>query len=206
VELVHEVSSRNPYWTIAIAEFVREVGVDNFCKGIDATTASVGSCMPSSTHKSTQLVYLRHLVTCMMDLLTVTEQIVLKYSSVIGLKFSLPILSEILPNNDSKVRLKKAIKTLVDRRFIMHYPSEESIYTFQNYNIREVIYSLIPPRSLSFSLASTLIDSDPNSSDAATLHLRIGEEIETHYQGHLRPYYDTYALSCPSSSPYCLLR
>jgi class 3 adenylate cyclase len=158
VELVCEVSLRNPYWTIAIAEFVREVGVNNFCKGIDATTASVGissSSSPprprpepasSSTNKSTQLIYLRHLVTCMMDLLTVTEQIILKYSSVIGLKFSLHILSEILPNNDSKTRLKGAIKTLVERRFIMHYPSEDSIYTFQNYNIREVIYSLIPPR------------------------------------------------------------
>lgn len=124
------------------------MGVNNFCKGIDATAASVG-ISPSPTHKpSSQFVYLRHLVTCMMDLLTVTEQIVLKYSSVIGLKFSLPILSEILPNNDSKIRLKKAIKTLVDRRFIMYYPSEESIYTFQNFNIREVIYSLIPPRSV----------------------------------------------------------
>jgi hypothetical protein len=149
------VSSRNPYWTIAIAEFVREVGVSNFCKVIDATSASVGSSSPprspilplAPTPKSTQLIYLRHLVTCMMDLLTVTEQIILKYSSVIGLKFSLHILSEILPNNDCKTRLKKAIKTLVTRRFIMHYPCEDSIYTFQNYNIREVIYSLIPPRS-----------------------------------------------------------
>jgi hypothetical protein len=143
VELVCEVSSRNPYWTIAIAEFVREVGVNNFCKVIDATASSPPA---PRLRKSTQLVYLRHLVTCMMDLLTVTEQIILKYSSVIGLKFSLHILSEILPNNDCKSRLKKAIKTLVTRRFIMHYPSEDSIYTFQNYNIREVIYSLIPPR------------------------------------------------------------
>lgn len=130
---------------------MREVGVDNFCKGIDATTALADQPSPTLARKPNQLKYLRHLVTCMMELLTVTEQIVLKYSSVIGLKFSLPILSEILPHDDARNRLNKAIKTLVSRRFIMHYPSEERIYTFQNYNIREVIYSLIPPRQVLFS-------------------------------------------------------
>lgn len=128
----------------------------NFCKVLDVKSLSPISTLPTPSsltlsastitpRTTNQLIYLRHLVTCMMDLLTVTEQIVLKFSSVIGLKFSLPILTQILPS-DAKKRVSKAIKTLISRRFITHYPSEESIYTFQNYNIRDVIYSLIPPR------------------------------------------------------------
>jgi hypothetical protein len=144
---VADVSSRNPYWCVCISEFVKEIGVENFSKSIeDSSSSSPEVSTKKGTRELTnQLGYLRTLVTCMMDTLSVTEQLVLKISSAIGQKFSVAVLRDIIPI-DAKNRLGEALRVLAHRRFIVRSSSHEEIYTFQNHNIREVVYSVIPPR------------------------------------------------------------
>eukprot|EP00602_Paraphysomonas_sp_CaronLab_P003109 CAMPEP_0185038434 /NCGR_PEP_ID=MMETSP1103-20130426/34075_1 /TAXON_ID=36769 /ORGANISM="Paraphysomonas bandaiensis, Strain Caron Lab Isolate" /LENGTH=1145 /DNA_ID=CAMNT_0027576861 /DNA_START=129 /DNA_END=3566 /DNA_ORIENTATION=- len=193
VALVNEVSTRNPYWCKTIAEFVNLVGIENFMKSIEScgalTTISDirGSASDDdidsdefecedmgSSNKSrcpSNSTYLRLLVTCMMDNLTITEQIVLKFSSVIGQRFAGILLYRILPD-DTRSRSKHALNVLVKRRFIVRIPGDTPLYSFQNSYIREVVYSFMPP------------------SDAAVLHANIAREIEDIYSPGLESHYD----------------
>jgi hypothetical protein len=164
--ILTDATDRNPFWCKCFAEFAREYGTDCLrTPSFEVTSphqtlkrpltvetsptftrvwaSSTNSCYLPQQHASACLT---HILANMMDKLSITEQMVLKMSSVVGNKFSVPLLRCLLPE-DALPRLKSALHSLMRWRFIeIVPPSSERVFSFQNETIRNSVYRIIPPR------------------------------------------------------------
>lgn len=166
LEILSNATDRNPFWCKCFAEFTREYGIDclrraayevvtpgHSSEGNSSVTHSppFGSRVSHSAHsyspqQPAASECLINILANMMDKLTVSEQMVLKMSSVIGNKFSIPLLKCLLPE-DSLPKLKSALHSLIKWRFIeIIPPTSEKLFSFQNETIRDSVYRIIPPR------------------------------------------------------------
>ena len=156
VSIMSTATSMNPFWCKCFAEFARDYGTDCLLNSdmlhdegspIDdeGATCTDGWSAENSQHLA-HSSYFNSILANMMDKLSVTEQMVLKVGSVIGMKFSRSLLKCLLPDN-VLCKMKLALRVLVRRRFIEQVPSaHDHIYAFQNSLIHDLVYKIIPPR------------------------------------------------------------
>lgn len=132
IRLVMDVSSGNAYWCKAIANFIKERGV----KELEKATAG-----DSKQNSLKQLILLR------MEKLSVDQQLVLKYASIIGDEFSDKMLQNLLPDK-LKGSVKETMESLSQHGFIVSIQegTTSSIYGFDNSLIQQTISELMPPR------------------------------------------------------------
>jgi predicted ATPase len=89
---------------------------------------------------------LRVLILCRMENLTMEQQLILKYASIIGNEFKIEMLRAILPDK-IKCILTESLELLADNGFIVCLEETPgAIYEFQNELIQTTLYELMPPR------------------------------------------------------------
>lgn len=160
ISSILEVTSGNAFWCKAIARYISDYGIEEYYRKI------VERGDRSSSNPLTNLIVNR------IDRLSAEQQTVIKHAAIIGDDFSFSILTRILPSR-MQTHLLQSLEAL--QQFGLIYcvdeGNEDVSFSFQNQLIRNTIYDLTPP------------------SDAATIHLAIGELIEFHYIDGLRLFY-----------------
>lgn len=184
---VLELSGGSAYWSNSIANYIKVVGIDKFNEELIHKPSSYdiedgGKLIEDSTKSKTAQRLEKHIV-YHLESLSVKLQSVAKYASVIGDEFHLSVLFEILPStvcvsiND----LSKSLDSLNANGIVDLIEVHDSIYAFQNEQIRQTLTNLVLP------------------SDADNIHYDIAKAFEKLFVEDLRPHYPSlsyhYAMS-----------
>ena len=134
VDTVLQVSSGNPFWCTVIARDIAKRGIKEFTESLQTGTAKGSN--PFAV-----------LILCRLDLLTPSEQTVVKSASIFGEEFLNTELAQVLPVA-VVWELKDNLKSLVENGFIRSHSCsrEGELFSFQNKIIQTTIYSIIPCR------------------------------------------------------------
>lgn len=130
VKLVHDSSSGNPFWCHMIASYIKDSGLKGFTEAYKN----------NSTRSPFHVVFI-----CRFEKLSSDHQVVVRYASVIGNKFSLATLHSILPPR-FQVNLNKCLEVLSEYGFILCLSQSPPMYAFQNILVRRFLYDLTPFR------------------------------------------------------------
>jgi hypothetical protein len=167
IKNVFDVSSGNPKWCKAVANYIRDYGSDNFMDNI------------KDGRINDSLLFV---IICRVEKLSKAQQTIIKYASVVGTQFDIKILRGILPSKFTP-SLEQDIAVLEDNGFISNkgMSSETDVYMFHNDLIHQTIYNLTPKSSakeLHNAIAGVYINAykeQEQFSGIISRHLSIGE-------------------------------
>ncbi|MEC9465376.1 MAG: BREX system ATP-binding domain-containing protein, partial [Myxococcota bacterium] len=138
-DLVYQRSGGNPYF---IAELVRIclaegqfVIRDQVCQ-VDESKSAALDLLPKN---------IQSLITSKVDRLPPREQLALKVASVVGIVFSLRIVSDVFPVNKERNRVPKLLDSLATKGILVRVSSRgnRTIFKFRQATVQEAAYDLL---------------------------------------------------------------
>ncbi|MCA1549973.1 AAA family ATPase [Bradyrhizobium sp. BRP19] len=166
VDFVERYAAGNPFYCEELVLSLRDTGklavVHGTCQFFEPREASIAL---STT--------LERAIVSRVDVLSSTDQLVLKIASVIGDEFSLDMLKMVVPEQPHPQAIPESIGHLIENDFLVGRPRSGSgtTYAFRHSLTQDAIYNL-----LSFA-------------QRKALHRQIASLIEQTQSGGLQPYY-----------------
>jgi hypothetical protein len=163
VDIVDCISEGNPYWVCYMGFFLQTNGEGAFLRSIgedsnntdNATKRPSNSPRPPTVQRAISSAdstrargyeLLKHHIFHLMDTrLSVDDRSIMKYACVIGEKFELNLLRQVVPKL-LQTKVNDCIHRLENERFVWIIDKGKRLCKFANFTIYEVIYNLIPPR------------------------------------------------------------
>lgn len=159
VNFVMDISRGNAFWCNTIATFIKERGIGE----LEACMEFVGE---SRSQSLKAIVILRY------EKLSLEQQLVIKYASIIGENFLEDTLDAVIPDSLRNFNIGSVLAQLVDQGFLKGVEDENELtFSFLNPLIKSTILDIVPP------------------SDAAPIHKKIAEHLENLCKDHLRTVY-----------------
>lgn len=171
IKSVFDVSSGNPKWCKAVANYIRDYGSENFMDNI------------KDGRVNDSLLFV---IICRVEKLNKAQRTIIKYASIIGIQFDIKILRRILPSSFTP-NLEQDIAVLEDNGLIssVEMSNETDLYMFHNDLIHQTVYNLTPKsaaKELHTAIAGLYIDTYKDQErffGIISRHLSIGEANST---------------------------
>lgn len=157
VDVVMNACGGNPYWTYEVGVFIQKASVSTFLRSLESSTETSESRTLSSSHNSSSFItsgrhsaklhsrYLKYHLISVMESLSGSEIIVLKYASIFGIEFFSNIVKSIIPEK-FREQFEDTLSSLESKQFISKDISSNVKYEFSTALMRQIIYDMTPPR------------------------------------------------------------